>query len=419
VKVAFVVYPDFTALDLVGPYEVISRWPGAAVHFIASSPEPVRTDRGLTVIPTDTPESLRDPNLIVVPGSGNPLPVIEDEVLLDWVRAAAPNCDWTASVCTGAGLYAAAGLVEGKTTTTHWAFRDNVRAFGVDVVEDRVVWQGNHVSAAGVSAGIDMALALTGRVQGRELAKALQLVIEYDPQPPFDSGSPRQGRRGDATTREANPAGGSRGTGGDTDGPPDRGRTVRSRAPSAVRQACRRRLTHAGLSRAHGLRLEVGQGSVLDRRWHPVPRHERLTVARSSGPHRLVQSGQSTALKTFPGPEARYAMWDGNAKFPECTFMWQWGPPWNAVSLRFSDGWPDAADVRPSTSTVVRPMTDLRIAPSLWRCVLGAEPGARRVASRCTAQTPAWFNFARRSVPEGSPAAPSVGLGPDGGSCAD
>jgi transcriptional regulator GlxA family with amidase domain len=190
VKIAYVLYPDFTALDLVGPYEVISRWPEADVHFVARSLDPVRCDVGLTVIPTDTPESLPDPDLIVVPGSGNPVPVLSDQVLTDWLRAAAPSCQWTASVCTGAGLFAAAGLLKGKKTTTHWGFRDNLRAMGVEVVGDRVVWQGNHISGAGVSAGIDMALALTERVHGRELAESLQLVIEYDPQPPFDAGSP-------------------------------------------------------------------------------------------------------------------------------------------------------------------------------------------------------------------------------------
>jgi transcriptional regulator GlxA family with amidase domain len=190
VKIAYVLYPDFTALDLVGPYEIISRWPGADVHFLANTLDPVRCDSGLTVIPTDTPETLPDPDLIVVPGSGNPVPVLSNTALVDWLRAAAPGCRWTASVCTGAGLYAAAGLLEGKTTTTHWAFRDNLRAMGVEVVGDRVVWQGTHVSGAGVSAGIDMALALTDRVHGRELAKSLQLAIEYDPQPPFDAGSP-------------------------------------------------------------------------------------------------------------------------------------------------------------------------------------------------------------------------------------
>jgi transcriptional regulator GlxA family with amidase domain len=196
VRIAYVLYPDFTALDLVGPYEVISRWPDAEVHFLARSLDPVRCDQGLTVIPSDTPQSLPQPDLIVVPGSGNPTPVMGDEVLVDWLRRAAPGCRWTASVCTGAGLYAAAGLLEGKTTTTHWGFRDNLRAMGVDVVADRVVWQGTHVSGAGVSAGIDMALALTERVHGRALAESLQLVIEYDPQPPFDSGSPSKADAG-------------------------------------------------------------------------------------------------------------------------------------------------------------------------------------------------------------------------------
>ena len=196
-KIAYVLYPDFTALDLVGPYEVISRWPDAQVHFVARSLDPVRCDCGLMVIPTDTPQTLLDPDLIVVPGSGNPVPVLSDEVLIDWLRAAAPGCQWTASVCTGAGLYAAAGLLKGKKTTTHWGFRDNIRAMGVEVVADRVVWEGTHVSGAGVSAGIDMALSLTDRVHGRQLAKTLQLVIEYDPQPPFASGSPE---KADAST---------------------------------------------------------------------------------------------------------------------------------------------------------------------------------------------------------------------------
>jgi transcriptional regulator GlxA family with amidase domain len=132
-----------------------------------------------------------------VPGSGKPVAVLGDSALIEWLRTAAPNCQWTASVCTGAGLYAAAGLLEGKKTTTHWGFRDNLRAMGVEVVADRVVWQGNHISGAGVSAGIDMALALTERVHGRKLAESLQLAIEYDPQPPFDSGSPT---KADAST---------------------------------------------------------------------------------------------------------------------------------------------------------------------------------------------------------------------------
>jgi putative intracellular protease/amidase len=117
-KIAFVLYPDMTALDMAGPYEIISRWPDAEVHFLARSLEPVRCDEGLTVIPSDTPETLSDPELIVVPGRGKPVQVLSDQVLIERLRAAAPNCKWTASVCTGAGLYGAAGLLEGKTTTT-------------------------------------------------------------------------------------------------------------------------------------------------------------------------------------------------------------------------------------------------------------------------------------------------------------
>ena len=119
-KIAYVLYPDFTALDLVGPYEVISRWPDAEVRFLARTLDPVRCDAGLTVIPTDTPATLPDPDLVVVPGSGNPVPVLSDRELVGWLRAVAPGCQWTASVCTGAGLYASAGLLDCKKTTTFW-----------------------------------------------------------------------------------------------------------------------------------------------------------------------------------------------------------------------------------------------------------------------------------------------------------
>jgi transcriptional regulator GlxA family with amidase domain len=191
-RIAYVLYPGFTALDIIGPYEVTSRWPDAEVHFLATSLEPVRADMGLTVTPTDTPATLPDPDVIIVPGATDPVAVMSDEPLLDWVRSAAPQAQWIASVCTGAGIYAAAGLLDGRRTTTHWAFRENLRAMGIDVVADRVVFDEPFVSGAGVSAGIDMALALTARVHGEKLAKTLQLAIEYDPQPPFDSGSPEK-----------------------------------------------------------------------------------------------------------------------------------------------------------------------------------------------------------------------------------
>ncbi|HYF27470.1 MAG TPA: DJ-1/PfpI family protein [Baekduia sp.] len=189
-QIAFVLYPGFTALDLIGPYEVLSRWPGAEIHFVATTTEPVPTDQGLRMLPTDSPQSLPRPDVVVIPGAEDPLPVLEDEALIAWVRSAGETATWCASACTGAALYARAGLLTGRRATTHWAFREGLRAMGADVVADRVVFDEKFVTGAGVSAGIDMALSLTARVHGEELAKALQLAIEYDPQPPFDSGSP-------------------------------------------------------------------------------------------------------------------------------------------------------------------------------------------------------------------------------------
>ena len=191
-KIAFVLYDRFTALDLVGPYEVIARWPGAEVHFVAAGPDPVRADAGLVVQPTGTLDSLTAPDLVVVPGSGNPMPALNDKALLAWVRHASQHATWMVSVCTGASIYAAAGILAGRRANTHWAFRDVLASMGVTVCPARVVFDEPFVSCAGVSAGIDMALALTGRVHGPTVAEAIQLVIEYDPQPPFDAGAPHK-----------------------------------------------------------------------------------------------------------------------------------------------------------------------------------------------------------------------------------
>ncbi|HEU4702721.1 MAG TPA: DJ-1/PfpI family protein [Conexibacter sp.] len=196
-KIAYVLYPDFTALDLIGPYEVISVWPDVELHWVATTPGPIRTDHGLAMLPTATPADLPDPDVVVIPGSSKPLGPLKDELLLDWVRAVAPTAQWLASACTGSGVYGAAGVLRGRRATTHWGFRENLKAMGVEVVPDRVVFDGPFVTGAGVSAGIDMALALTARVHGDELAKAIQLGIEYDPQPLFDAGAPE---KADAST---------------------------------------------------------------------------------------------------------------------------------------------------------------------------------------------------------------------------
>jgi transcriptional regulator GlxA family with amidase domain len=191
-RIAFVVYPGFTALDLVGPYEVLSRWPGAETRFLATQTGPVRADMGLTVVPTDTPATLPDPDMVVMPGASDPLEVLKDDALIDWCRKVEPGATWMASACTGSSVYAHAGLLDGRRTTTHWAFRDNLAAMGPTVLTNRVVFDGKFVSGAGVSAGIDMAIALTAREHGEKLAKALQLGIEYDPEPQFDAGDPER-----------------------------------------------------------------------------------------------------------------------------------------------------------------------------------------------------------------------------------
>ena len=191
-EIAFVLYDAFTGLDLVGPYEVLASWPGARVRFVATAERPVRADNGLVVVPTDTPATLTAPDVVVVPGSSRPFGPLGDQALLDWVRGAARSATWLASVCTGASVYAAAGLLQGRRATTHWAFRDALGSMGVRVSTDRVVVDPPFVSGAGVSAGIDMALTLTARVHGDDVARRIQLGIEYDPQPPFDAGSPEK-----------------------------------------------------------------------------------------------------------------------------------------------------------------------------------------------------------------------------------
>ena len=191
-EIAFVVYDGFTGLDLVGPYEVIGGWPDARLRFVATAQRPVTADSGLTVVPTDTPDSCPPPDLVVIPGSSRPFGPFEDRALLDWVRQVANSATWLASVCTGSGVYAAAGLLKGRRATTHWAFRDVLASMGVDVSSDRVVIDAPFISGAGVSAGIDMALTLTARVHGPDLARQIQLMMEYGPQPPFDAGSPEK-----------------------------------------------------------------------------------------------------------------------------------------------------------------------------------------------------------------------------------
>ena len=194
-NIAIPIFDRLTALDAVGPYEVLSRLPGATVHFIAAERGPKRTEtQRLALIADLTLDELPSPEVIVVPGGFGTRALMEDETMLAWLRTAHESSEWTTSVCTGSLLLAAAGILDGLEATTHWLVLDLLRAHGATPVERRVVEQGKVLTAAGVSSGIDMALTLVARIAGDELAEAIQLGIEYDPQPPFDSGSRAKAR---------------------------------------------------------------------------------------------------------------------------------------------------------------------------------------------------------------------------------
>ncbi len=189
--IAIVLYDRFTALDAVGPYEVLSRIPGAKVSFVADRPGPVRTDNGvLTMLVEHGLEALEHPDVVVVPGGPGEVQVRAGSRVLDWLRGAHETSTWTTSVCTGSLILAAAGLLEGRRATSHWLALDRLAELGAVVTDERVVYDGRLVTAAGVSAGIDMGLSLAGSIAGDTVAQAIQLGIEYDPQPPYDSGAP-------------------------------------------------------------------------------------------------------------------------------------------------------------------------------------------------------------------------------------
>jgi putative intracellular protease/amidase len=188
--VAIPIFEGITALDAIGPYEVLSRLPDARVHFLALEPGPKRTDNGMLALSADGAlRELPHPEVIVFPGGYGTRPLMHDEAMLAWVRAAHETSQWTTSVCTGALVLGAAGVLDGLEATTHWAVLDKLADLGARPVSRRVVEQGKVITAAGVSSGIDMALTLAAHIAGEEIAQAIQLFIEYDPEPPFDSGS--------------------------------------------------------------------------------------------------------------------------------------------------------------------------------------------------------------------------------------
>jgi len=189
--IAIPLFDRFTALDAVGPYETLSRLPGAKVTFVAAEPGPIATDNGmLKIVAERTLDDLPNPDIVVVPGGIGTRSMMNDTDLVSWVRNAHRTTDWTCSVCTGSLVLGAAGLLDGLEATTHWMAMDTLASTGARPTGARVVEQGKIITAAGVSAGIDMGLTLAAKIAGDDVAQAIQLGIEYDPQPPFDSGSP-------------------------------------------------------------------------------------------------------------------------------------------------------------------------------------------------------------------------------------
>lgn len=190
-QIAIVLFDRLTALDAVGPYEVLGNLPGATVTFVATEPGPKRTDTGFLSLTADASlDEVPAPDVVLVPGGPGQVQAEQDEALLTWLRQVDATSTWTTSVCTGSLVLGAAGLLQGKRATTYWLALEELRRHGATPVAERYVFDGKVATAAGVSSGIDLALALVARMAGDEVAQLIQLGIEYDPQPPFDAGSP-------------------------------------------------------------------------------------------------------------------------------------------------------------------------------------------------------------------------------------
>ncbi|HEY1624933.1 MAG TPA: DJ-1/PfpI family protein [Streptosporangiaceae bacterium] len=190
-QVAIALFDRFTALDAVGPYQVFAHMPDTEVVFVAERPGPVADDcRTLRLVAEAAFADVPRPDVVVVPGGPGQSDQMTDGPLREWLVSTDQTSDWTTSVCTGALVLAGAGLLTGRRATTHWLAMDELGRLGATPTAQRVVQDGKYVTGAGVSAGIDMALTLAGRIAGDTVAQSIQLGIEYDPRPPYDAGSP-------------------------------------------------------------------------------------------------------------------------------------------------------------------------------------------------------------------------------------
>ncbi|MFC9234348.1 DJ-1/PfpI family protein [Streptomyces decoyicus] len=190
-QLAILLYDRFTTLDAVGPYDTLSRLPGAETVFVGERTGPYRNDLGsLALVADATLDEVTAPDILVVPGGPGQTAHMADGPVQEWIRAVDATTTWTTSVCTGSLILGAAGLLKGRRATSHWLALDQLPALGAEPTGERVVFDGKYVTAAGVSSGIDMGLTLAGRIAGDTVAQTIQLGIEYDPQPPYDAGSP-------------------------------------------------------------------------------------------------------------------------------------------------------------------------------------------------------------------------------------
>ncbi|GGX64425.1 DJ-1/PfpI family protein [Streptomyces hiroshimensis] len=192
-QIAVLLYPGFTALDAIGPFDTLGRLPGAETVLVAERPGPVRNESGnLSLVADAALADVTAPDIVVVPGGPDPSGPMAQGPVREWLQQVDRTTTWTTSVCTGSLVLAAAGLLTGRRATSHWLYLDELVSFGTEPTGERVVTDGKYVTAAGVSSGIDMALTLVGRIAGDRAAQSVQLLIEYDPQPPYDAGSPEK-----------------------------------------------------------------------------------------------------------------------------------------------------------------------------------------------------------------------------------
>jgi cyclohexyl-isocyanide hydratase len=189
-NIGILLYPNVTQLDATGPAQVLCRVPGAKLHMIWKTCDPVQTDAGFSIVPTTSFADCPQLDVICVPGGGGQVELMTDPETLDFLRKQAAGARYVTSVCTGSLVLGAAGLLKGYRSACHWAWLDMLKDFGAIPVAERVVRDRNRISGGGVTAGIDFGLTVAAELAGEEVAKSIQLVLEYDPQPPFDSGSP-------------------------------------------------------------------------------------------------------------------------------------------------------------------------------------------------------------------------------------